>query len=193
MIPSLNLKLSVLNDVIKAGILLELDSMAFMRLSLEAHKDLNVTVSSPTLEKRALDGGYWVDPAPTAETLVTIVSSTATEYASTSAEAASATAASIEKPCTEAEMPMTSSTMTSISGTNTTDSPAAPAPTGPAQNGTHVSVSQSGVSFGGCFEIGAGLDINVGADAGLPKIFNLGVRRNLLRKRLQIFKVHFAF
>ncbi|KAF8154920.1 hypothetical protein B0H34DRAFT_783905 [Crassisporium funariophilum] len=47
-------------------------------------------------------------------------------------------------------------------------------------------------SFGGCFEIDAGLDVNAGADADFFGLFNAGTKVELFSKKFDLFKVSFS-
>src|ERR1700712_3201488 len=57
-IPSLNLKVSALGDVVEAGIFLELDASAEMTLSLEAQAEGSLTIDKAKAAP-AVKGRYW--------------------------------------------------------------------------------------------------------------------------------------
>ncbi|TFK33758.1 hypothetical protein BDQ12DRAFT_614698 [Crucibulum laeve] len=112
LIPSLNLGISALDNVVNVGVFLELDASATMTLSLEATK-----------------GG---------------------------------------------SAPADNSTAPGAVGSITT--PIKPKP----------------VSFGGCFEIGTGLDVNVGADGDFFGLFSASTSLSLFKKDFELFKVRSA-
>lgn len=75
----------------------------------------------------------------------------------------------------------------STSATSTTGSAAPPQATD--DKGGAVATKDINGSFGGCIEIGAGLDVNAGADADFFGLFNPSTKVNLFSKKFQIFKV----
>lgn len=74
----------------------------------------------------------------------------------------------------------TSTKASSTAATPKSTKKAAPAPAAPAT---------SDASFGGCFEVGAGLDVNVGADANFFELFNPSTKVPLFSKKFSLFKV----
>lgn len=75
----------------------------------------------------------------------------------------------------------------STSATSTTGSAAPPQATD--DKGGVVATKDLNGSFGGCIEVGAGLDVNAGADADFFGLFNPSTKVNLFSKKFQIFKV----
>ncbi|KAF8066939.1 hypothetical protein FPV67DRAFT_1417007 [Lyophyllum atratum] len=136
-IPSLNLKISALGDIVEAGVFLELDASADMSLSLEGSVQGSITVdkAKAAREEPALKGRYWALGAAPA-------------------------------------------------GVETRDH-MMPAPA--SQLATDASAS-----FGGCFRIGAGLDVNAGADASFFGLFDQNTKVSLFSKKFEIFKKCFG-
>lgn len=58
-IPSVNLKVSALGDIVKAGVFLEMDASAEMNLSLEGTVQGSITVDKGKREEPAVKGRYW--------------------------------------------------------------------------------------------------------------------------------------
>jgi hypothetical protein len=284
LIPSLNLKLSALGDIVNAGVFLELDASADMKLSLEAQAEGSLTIGAPA-KARAIKGrSHPAEVAPPVLTPVTTLApshtppaqqmappphnqpshtkmvkqpmgdntaiedngdnvSSAAEESSTSAkptatgiikhhknkngmksssaQANASTSASanetgvtesVESTGTALETSLATPSATAItdgamesaestgtaakeletssatpSATATADSAAPPEVT--EVKGGNVNAKDINGSFGGCIEIGAGLDVNAGADASFFGLFDQGTKVNLFTKKFQIFKV----
>ena len=61
-------------------------------------------------------------------------------------------------------------------------------PAAPSPKSGEVSADGS-AKFGGCVELGTGLDVNAGADADFFGLFNKGTSVNLFSKKFELFKV----
>ncbi|KAG6820027.1 hypothetical protein H0H93_006365 [Arthromyces matolae] len=178
LIPSLNLKLSAFDDVVDAGIFLNLDTSAEMILSLEGTTQASVTVDQAA--KREVRPGRYMRR----QTLV-------------AAEAPPRNFASSNKPSSKAhkKTKKTKSTQTGIPGTinasTIEDTTANLASTSAKTNALDVS-SDSNASFGGCFRINAGLDVNAGADGDFFGLFDQNTKVSLFSKQFEILKKCFG-
>ncbi|KAJ3506385.1 hypothetical protein NLJ89_g6898 [Agrocybe chaxingu] len=146
LIPGVNLGISALGGVVGAGVFLDIDGQAFMKLNLEASANGEVVVKPAKKEKIAMRGitspghYYWNRAAALDPSDIAIRS---------------------PEPAPEAAALATRQ--------------------------TNVSTSAS-TSFGGCFEIGAGLDVNVGANADFFGLFNPETSISLFTQRFELFK-----
>lgn len=236
-IPSINLKVSALGDIVEAGVFLELDASANMKLSLEAQAEGSITVNRPRAEP-AIKGRYWAADAipavgkraeleavkpvfvpaipavspPAKGTLVAVAPAISTPASGTFSKAAPVItnpAKGILVEATSAKDTPTKGTpvkgtpvkATSVKVISTKDSAsilptstkapetAAPSGTAPAKNNDPSVVKDGSASFGGCFEIGAGLDVNAGADANFFGLFDKGTKVSLFSRKFEILKV----
>lgn len=252
LIPSINLKVSALGDIVEAGIFLELDASANMKLSLEAQAEGSLTVDKA---KRTMPEGASVaaEAAPTPDH-----SSPASSMHNTpapplhpapappmpSAPASAMHASPSPAPgnpmhgaptppkqspsmpqhdmpaqsmthkaagTMNSANPANSKTMTTLSmdhdtpnsivtkmskstastdrmGSSATVSGSAAAQATGVDTGLVATKDING-NFGGCIEIGAGLDVNAGADANFFGLFDQNTKIPLFSKEFQIFKV----
>ncbi|KAF5381809.1 hypothetical protein D9615_005580 [Tricholomella constricta] len=212
-IPSLNLKVAALGDIVNAGIFLELDASAEMILSLEGSVQGSITVDKAKREEPVLKGRYWAPntlpakvaaedhmaPAPAAPASHS-QSKPATVNHASSVEATSAKATSVEaEAVTSVKAPSTSAAAaTTPADVGTKAVPVssadadAPVATLPAKTGNLSVVKDSSASFGGCFKVNAGLDVNAGADANFFGLFDTGTKVSLFSKKFEILKKCFG-
>ncbi|KAF9466288.1 hypothetical protein BDZ94DRAFT_1306284 [Collybia nuda] len=238
LIPSLNLKLSALGDIVNAGIFLELDTSADMKLSLEAQAQgtLNLPRASvPTIQGR----NHLTGAAPTTllavpmESLMQPVQQTSSSAKGPMVHASAVTndqehqnstakisTMPLKSTSTGMEtgkhaMPTTSGRANDMNPTSTarmggttmmvdtsrsmmkTGSVSATNSATPPQvttdgKGSAAPTKDINGSFGGCIEIGAGLDVNAGADADFFGLFDPSTKVNLFTKKFQIFKKCFG-
>jgi len=263
LIPVLNLKISALADIAKAGIFLELDASADMSLSLQGTAQASVAVNATKArrEEPVLKGRYWaVDGvsadvearsqvvralasqakpaakvAPVKGTPTTSVISTAkvttlqatsvkatsakatsvnatsvkpssaqsSSAQSSSAQSSSAQATSVKSSSAQASSAQASSVQASSAKALSTDaaagagpgssSAAAPAQaTQPANTGALTVTKDASGSFGGCFRIGAALNVNAGADANFFGLFDPSTKVSLFSQKFEILKKCFG-
>ncbi|KAH9475770.1 hypothetical protein JR316_0011329 [Psilocybe cubensis] len=139
--------------------------------------------------------GHWTTPSATPTTwdqkhpaaTTIILNGTPSGY-STSASATPGTiwGGNLPSPYSSSsrglELETTSKLMkATATGTNTASAPASTATGGTEGSG----------SFSGCVEIGAGLDVNAGADANFFELFNTGTKVSLFSKKFELFKVSY--
>lgn len=249
-IPSLNLGISALGDIVEAKVFLELDANAKLILELEAGADVEVVVgdgeasesvyasveasasayasveasASASVEEHISTSVVLEEYIPSytsVEEAYTQVAETAAAYkveetsaaaAYTSVEEAAPAYTSVEEPA-----PAYTSVEEAIPAYTTVEE-AAPAhtsviaePSEPEESSNFFDdvakffgfkrslelsprqdvKTDTNTTFGGCFRITTGLDVNVGAEGSLFAIFDESVEQNLFSVEFELFEVRF--
>ncbi|KAG6908291.1 hypothetical protein DXG01_005392 [Tephrocybe rancida] len=191
LIPSLNLKVSALGDIVNAGIFLNLDASAEMSLSLEGAAQASVTVDKARREMPAVIGRYMPRAA--------LVAAEAPPRALTTTSKASKTAKAKKTKSKAANAVKSTGKAVKATSTNAgasvvTAAGASPAVAAvvPAKTNTLAVTQDASASFGGCFRVNAGLDVNAGADASFFGLFDKNTQVSLFSKKFEILKKCFG-
>ncbi|GLB41232.1 hypothetical protein LshimejAT787_0904470 [Lyophyllum shimeji] len=243
LIPSINLKISALGDIVKAGVFLDLDASADMSLSLEGTAQGSITVdkAKAAREEPVLRGRYWargipqpnVEPrnpmsaaeAPPAKPVTVKPASTkgisakatslkVTSVAPSAKATSKATSVRAVSSKTATSVKATSAKATSVKAATSKAASSAPVAVGtkgvaasasaastaatatgtskPAKKGSLSVTKDASASFGGCFRIGAGLDVSAGADANFFGLFDPSTKVSLFSRKFEILKKCFG-
>ncbi|KAF7290129.1 hypothetical protein MKEN_01502600 [Mycena kentingensis (nom. inval.)] len=221
LIPSLNLGINALGGKAKATVHVDLDASASAKLTLEAGVEgLGKTIDVADKIKAAATGGAAKAKATPATAAAANNGSGGTAAKDTPAAAAGGadaggdtkadTKAGVAKSdragATKADKADTSSSKAAPATTSNTSikatadgkftksevSAALAAAAARKTNKREVEARAVTASFGGCFEVDAGVNVLVGADATFFGLFNTGASKSLFKKDFQIFKKCFG-
>ncbi|KAJ6483567.1 hypothetical protein C8R47DRAFT_1017685 [Mycena vitilis] len=195
LIPSLQLGISALGNKAKADIALSLDASASMQLSLEASADLETVIDKSTkkasvsVTKKSSTTQTKAATKPTAK----VTSSAASVIHTASSAAKVMTSSSVAKAMhTSSSVAKAMLTTTSVAkAMHTTTSSAATTMSTAATPMAHTGRAVS-TSFGGCFEIDAGVDVTASANAAFFGLFNANKSVSLFKKNFVILKKCFG-
>ncbi|KAG6864360.1 hypothetical protein C0991_010233, partial [Blastosporella zonata] len=191
LIPSVNLKLSALGDIVDAGIFLNLDASAEMSLSLEGTTQASITVDQAKRAEPVVMGRYMprtsivAAEAPPRTTTLPVSTNVLDTTSNSTSKAEEATSTAV----TAANL-----TDTAVQATATTVAGAASVGGGfePANSTTPAVTTDTSASFGGCFRVNAGLDVNAGADANFFGLFDPSTQVSLFSQKFEILKKCFG-
>ncbi|KAJ7143852.1 hypothetical protein C8R44DRAFT_864873 [Mycena epipterygia] len=178
-IPSLNLGVSALGNKVSAQVFFEVDGSASLKLSLDASADAQTVIGGSS------------STTTTDESSTTVNKSTS--YKTTKSMAYHTTTAAMSHYTT-----MTHSTAKSMMHTTTTakamsSSAAAPKASASASASSKQMYDRAVTSsFGGCFEVDAGIAVNAGADGSFFGLFDKNAQDTLFSKNFVIFKKCFG-
>ncbi|KAJ7708198.1 hypothetical protein B0H17DRAFT_1191688 [Mycena rosella] len=208
LIPSLNLGVSALGNVVNAQVFLALDTSASLKLSLEASADIQTVIdnskTSTVGTDKALKTTSTGNNATSTSAKMIHTTSVATNLHTSSASKAMPTTTSKKMHKTSAKkMPTTSSnrqmmhTTTSSKPMHATSSSSSAAMShsaaAPEPSAAHeMSGRAVTASFGGCFEVDAGVNVNVGADGSFFGLFDKSTNATLFAKNFVVFKKCFG-
>ncbi|KAJ2912665.1 hypothetical protein MD484_g7761, partial [Candolleomyces efflorescens] len=206
LIPSLNLGINALAGIAEATVFVELDASAAMKLSLEGQAEVAVVVNrtssavasegtpaakhvvgsmrsegaSPNrVVGRAIAMRQAADASASASASVNVTASASSTAVASSTAAASSSAA----VSSAADASSTAAVSSTVDASSTAAAPTATA------KGSRVGVSTSASgSFGGCFEILAGLGVNAGAKADFFGLFDQETIVPLFNRDFELFK-----
>ncbi|KAG6856513.1 hypothetical protein H0H87_003601 [Tephrocybe sp. NHM501043] len=185
LIPSLNLKVSALGDIVDAGIFLNLDASAEMILSLEGAAQASITVDKARRAEPALIGRYLPRSAVVAAEApprTTATTNTLKATSQTTAKTQTSNTNSTAKSADKAVQPTTGKAATTVLGAGAT----------PTKSSSLAVTKDASASFGGCFKVNAGLDVNAGADASFFGLFDKNTKVSLFSKKFEILKKCFG-
>lgn len=199
-IPTIKLGISALGGTVDTSVFLSLDASATLILTLEAQAGAATAVKRANGAKLLAARSY----SPPAIEMST-ETSTPTTTKPAAASMTPPTTTRIDGTCLCVLSPQSSvvsaivSTETAMTTAVTTTtnsqiglSSAAGTTTASASQASssgHVGSTDVGGSFGGCFEVKAGLDVTAGADAAFFNFFNQDTQVTLFSQTFEIFKV----
>ncbi|KAJ7674018.1 hypothetical protein DFH06DRAFT_752966 [Mycena polygramma] len=187
LIPSLQLGISALGNKAKADIALSLDASASMQLSLEASADLQTVIDKSTKKASAS-----ATASKKSSTTQTKAAAKSTAKVTSSAASVMHTTSSVAKVMTSSSVAKAMHTTTSVAKVmHTTTSSATKAMSTTATPMAHTGRAVS-TSFGGCFEIDAGVDVTASANADFFGLFNANKSVSLFKKNFVILKKCFG-
>ncbi|KAF4610321.1 hypothetical protein D9613_010283 [Agrocybe pediades] len=197
-IPSLNLGLSALDGVADATIFLEADASATLNLSLEASATVVKTNSSKSLPSVSAKPAHQKSqPGEMAmkekrHHVAKVQESSSASSSVITTEIPTLTPAGVT--CESATKTITLSPVTSTVYVTATAHPtgAPPSSTPMKGNDNTSSDNTSSKSFSGCVDVGAGLDVNAGANADFFGLFNKETKVSLFSKKFELFKKCFG-
>ncbi|KAF7329581.1 hypothetical protein MKEN_00221000 [Mycena kentingensis (nom. inval.)] len=220
LIPSLNLGINALGGKAKATVHVDLDASASAKLTLEAGVEgLGKTIDVADKVKAAATGGAAKAKATPAAAAAANNGSDGADAAAKDTPAAAAggaaaggdakssaaksdkadassKAAKADTPSSKAAPATTSNTSVKATAdgkfTKSEVSAALAAAAARKTNKREVEARAVTASFGGCFEVDAGVNVLVGADATFFGLFNTGASKSLFKKDFQIFKKCFG-
>jgi hypothetical protein len=175
LIPSLNLGLSALGNIVEANVFLEMDASATMNLTLQGVAEGSATVSNTgaaaasqvaqrnemkMMRRGSTAPGYYYWNRSAAATGTGASKSSATAMPEGSTSSASSTSSAVEAGATGA----------SASKVDT----------------------EGSASFSGCVDIGTGLDVNAGASGDFFGLFNKDTTVTLFSKNFELFNKCFG-
>ncbi|KAF8961154.1 hypothetical protein BDZ97DRAFT_1226986 [Flammula alnicola] len=193
LIPSLNLGISALGGIVDASVFLELDASASMTLTAQGQVNASATIANVTsaasrkgravhdspeslsVMRRGqhLPGRHFWNPPPLA------IRTSQSDDPADNSTAATASTNSTGTAVTTVIPDSASNVDTSATSTASTTKTLA------------VSTNTT-ASFGGCFEIDAGLDVNVGADGNFFGLFDASTKVALFSQKFELFKKCFG-
>ncbi|KAK7457182.1 hypothetical protein VKT23_010481 [Stygiomarasmius scandens] len=217
LIPTLNLGVSALNDVVKANIFLNLDTSATLQLSLEGaaaqsnisigQRDLTLrapskTVVKPTSIPQAVAAAKAAREELSRRTMMhdsAMMSSNSSHKNSKSMGMDT----SMDSNNTSKNMGMGMDSnntdskgmdmgMNNDTSSNSTNSDSSVDNNNNTSDSNSTETDDGSGSFGGCFEILAGLDVNAGAEGSLFDIFDDSTQVTLFSKEFQLFQKCFG-
>ncbi|KAG6867774.1 hypothetical protein C0993_011259 [Termitomyces sp. T159_Od127] len=186
LIPSLNLKVSALDDLVDVGIFLTLDASAEINLSLGA----STTFKKREREQLRTIGHYMlrdaiaaVEVPDTTFAALDYVTSTTQSGAATSAAffAANSYPSSVPSSSPSSAVSSLSSSSFAPSSLSSALSPAA-----------RSHKLRSAAPFGGCIKVDAGLSVNAGADGDFFGLFNANTKVPLFNHTFEILQTCFG-
>ncbi|THU98958.1 hypothetical protein K435DRAFT_795246 [Dendrothele bispora CBS 962.96] len=201
LIPTLNLGVSALGDVVKANVFLNLDTSATLQLSLEGSApQANVSIGGRGLTPLALRA-----PSPTVVKPTSIPQAVAAAKAaraelsgrSMMGDASMASSMGMDisnstKMVSGMSQDNSSSNSNSTNNDSGTDNSSSSNSTDNAASSNSSEADSNSGNFGGCFEILAGLDVNAGAEGNLFDIFDDSTQVTLFSKEFQLFQKCFG-
>lgn len=158
-----------------------------MSLSLEGTTQASITVDLAKRDEPLLTGHSWgLEDANIEGRAIAPGRRSKTSSAAKTAKATTATALAAEAQTTSAvtaTAKATASAAATIRGTAANETVAA------ATGNKQTVKPDASASFGGCFKIGAGLDVNAGADANFFDLFDPSTKISLFSKQFEILEV----
>ncbi|KAJ7763197.1 hypothetical protein DFH07DRAFT_813093 [Mycena maculata] len=181
LIPSLNLGVSALGNAASAQVFLSLDTSATLQLNLEG----------------SLNASTVIDESSSTDSDSTTTETDFTTYFTTIKETEGVTTVTKITDVTSTTTVIEDSTITHSTATATPAAyytPASKASTTASTSYQYQSTYGRDVttSFGGCFEVDAGIDVTAGADASFFGLFDPNVSDTLFSKNFVIFKKCFG-